>query len=335
MKRFGQLTCLLGLTLTLLAGGARAESAGWAQYKHRFLLPEGRIIDTGNHNVSHSEGQGFGMLLAVYNNDRPTFDLLYQWTRAHLYQQDSGLNAWRFDPASTPPVADRNNATDGDTLIAWALLQAGQKWRQPDYLQASKALQQAIVQRTVVEFAGLKVLLPGMEGFKQADALTLNPSYFIFPAWQAFYQQSHLPIWNELSSDARQLLSKMRFGAPRLPTDWVRLDANGGVAPGDRWPARFSFDAVRIPLYLHWAQPDSQALGPYIAYWRQYDRLSTPAWVDVQSGEKADYMLPPGMLAIRDAILANGAQVTDRLQNSEDYYSASLHLLTYWSLQRQ
>lgn len=76
MKRFGQLTCLLGLTLTLLAGDARAESAGWAQYKHRFLLPEGRIIDTGNHNVSHSEGQGFGMLLAVYNNDRPTFDLL-------------------------------------------------------------------------------------------------------------------------------------------------------------------------------------------------------------------------------------------------------------------
>lgn len=126
----------------------------------------------------------------------------------------------------------------------------------------------------------------------------------------------------------------MRFGAPRLPTDWVRLDANGGVAPGDRWPARFSFNAVRIPLYLHWVPPDSQALGPYIAYWRQYDRLSTPAWVDVQSGEKADYMLSPGMLAIRDAILANGAQVIDRLQNNEDYYSASLHLLTYWSLQR-
>ena len=131
MNRFRQFTILLGLTLALLTGAARGENAGWTQYKNRFLLPEGRIIDTGNHNVSHSEGQGFGMLLAVYNNDRPTFDLLYQWTRAHLYLQETGLNAWRYDPASTPPVADRNNATDGDTLIAWALLRAGQNGASP------------------------------------------------------------------------------------------------------------------------------------------------------------------------------------------------------------
>jgi endoglucanase len=34
-----------------------------------FHMPDGRIIDTGNGNVSHTEGQGFAMLMAVENED--------------------------------------------------------------------------------------------------------------------------------------------------------------------------------------------------------------------------------------------------------------------------
>ena len=32
------------------------------RYKARFMMPDGRIIDTANGNVSHTEGQGFAML---------------------------------------------------------------------------------------------------------------------------------------------------------------------------------------------------------------------------------------------------------------------------------
>ena len=124
----------------------------------------------------------------------------------------------------------------------------------------------------------------------------------------------------------------MRFGDPQLPTDWVTLRADKTLSPADTKPTRFSFDAVRIPLYINWAQPRSLALGPYVAYWRQFDRQSTPAWVDVLTGEKPNYMMTPGMLAIRDAVMGNQAEVTDNILPQEDYYSASLHLLTYWSL---
>lgn len=332
MTRARHITLLIGIILALFTSTVWAGSAGWQDYKNRFLLPEGRIIDSGNHNVSHTEGQGFGMLLAVYNNDRPTFDLLLKWTNSHLYRADIGLYSWRYDPSATPPVADKNNASDGDTLIAWALLLAGQKWQQPTYRDASDKLQAAILKNNVIDFAGYKVMLPGAAGFNQTSSVTLNPSYFVFPAWQAFYQSSHLKVWSDLSSDGIKLLSKMRFGEPKLATDWVTLQADGTLMPADRWPPRFSFDAVRIPLYLNWAQPNSLALGPYVAYWRQYDRLSTPAWVDVLSAEKAPFMLPPGMQAIRDAIMGDGSQVSDQLQTNEDYYSASLHLMTWWSV---
>ncbi len=327
-----RLAICFALALALLTGAVQAESAGWQQYKSRFMMPEGRIIDTGNHNVSHTEGQGFAMLLAVYNDDRAAFDSLLNWTNKTLYRNDVGLYAWRYDPTGKPPVTDKNNASDGDTLIAWALLLAGDKWQQPSYTKASEKLQTAIAKNNVFSFAGYTVMLPGMYGFNRNSYLTLNPSYFMFPAWKAFYQHSHLKVWKDLDTDARKLLSQMRFGAPKLPTDWVRLLADGTLSPSDGWPSRFSFDAVRIPLYLNWGNSNPPELGPYVAYWRQYDRLSTPAWVDVLTGAKPDYTLPPGLLAIRDATLSDKAQITDTLAPNEDYYSSSLHLLAYWSV---
>ncbi len=43
--------------------GARAwADTAWERYKARFMMPDGRIIDTANGNVSHTEGQGFAML---------------------------------------------------------------------------------------------------------------------------------------------------------------------------------------------------------------------------------------------------------------------------------
>lgn len=332
MKLAHRVALVFGVVLVLLAGSAQAENAGWQQYKSRFLQPDGRIIDTANHNVSHTEGQGFSMVLAVNYNDRPTFDALLKWSNDHLYRKDIGLYAWRYDPAATPPVADLNNAADGDTFIAWGLLLAGQKWHEPAYTAASNALQAAIIKHNVIKFAGYNLMLPGVSGFTHNSYVTLNPSYFIFPAWEAFYQNSHLRIWHDLATDSYALLANMRFGPPGLPTDWVSLQADKSLSPSDRWPSRFSYDAVRIPLYINWSQRNNPALGPYVAYWRQFDRLATPAWVDVLTNAKAPYMLTPGLMAIRDSVLGNGAQVKETMQPQEDYYSAVLRLLTFWSL---
>ena len=101
-----------------------AQDQGWSAYKSRFLMPDGRIIDTANKNVSHTEGQGFSMLLAVFNDDQATFDKLWQWANNTLYRKDIGLYSWRYDPNNSVHVADKNNASDGDQLIAWALLLA-------------------------------------------------------------------------------------------------------------------------------------------------------------------------------------------------------------------
>lgn len=325
---------LLTLMLALFACAACGADTGWQQYKHHFILPDGRVIDTGNHNVSHSEGQGFGMLLAVFNNDRQTFDSLWLWTRQTLYRDDVGLFSWRYEPQARNAIADPNTASDGDTLIAWALLLAGEKWRDPHLLLVSSQIQTSLINHAIVSFTRYTVMLPGVDGFVHGDKVTLNPSYFIFPAWQDFYRAGHNDIWQKLIQSSMLQLTQMRFGDDGLPTDWVSLDENGQFSPAAGWPARFSFDAVRIPLYLSWAGMTQGALTPYVKYWSKYQRSATPAWTDVVKNQTAEYNMSKGMMAVHDLTLDDKTPISANLGKDEDYYSASLHLLAFYAQQQ-
>lgn len=321
------------LLLALALGVSQAGAAdGWSTFKTRFMTADGRIQDTGNKNVSHTEGQGFAMLMAVWYNDRSGFDSLWRWTQNNLSNPANGLFYWKYIPGASDPVSDRNNASDGDVLIAWALLKAGNKWGDNGYLQASDRLQKAIIKRNVIVYAGRTIMLPGAQGFNKTSYVILNPSYFIFPAWRDFAARSHLQVWNKLISDGQQLLSGMRFGDSGLPLDWVALNADGSMAPATAWPPRFSYDAIRIPLYLHWYDPQSLQLVPFQRFWMSFQRLQTPAWIDVMSNEKAPYNMAGGLLAVRDLTLDDTGYLNDQLNSSEDYYSSSLHLLTWLAL---
>jgi len=324
----------LAVLFTLFASAPlRAETQAWTQYKARFLMADGRIVDTGNGNVSHTEGQGFAMLMAVANDDKASFDRMWQWTNRTLKNKANGLFYWRYNPTAPDPVTDKNNASDGDVMIAWALLQADARWRDARYSAASDAITKALLAHTTVKFAGYRVMLPGASGFNLNTSVTLNPSYFIFPAWQAFANRSHLVVWRELIKDSQTLLGKMGSGEANLPTDWVSLAADGKLTPAAAWPPRMSYDAVRIPLYLAWADPQSPLLAPWQRWWQQFARDKTPAWINVTTNEPAPYMAQGGLLAVRD--LTMGVQIGEpQITAQDDYYSASLKMLV-WLAERR
>ncbi|CTQ00749.1 exported hypothetical protein [Klebsiella variicola] len=100
------LVAVIVTTAVMLVPRAWADTA-WERYKARFMMSDGRIIDTANGNVSHTEGQGFAMLLAVANNDRPAFDKLWQWTDSTLRDKSNGLFYWRYNPVAPDPIADK------------------------------------------------------------------------------------------------------------------------------------------------------------------------------------------------------------------------------------
>lgn len=316
------------MTVSLLFTVCAQAGPAWDSYKARFLMPDGRIVDTGNNNVSHTEGQGYAMLMAVASNDRASFDKIWGWTNKTLKNKQTGLFYWRYNPVEPDPIADKNNASDGDALIAWALLKADARWHDARYSAASDAITKALVAHTVINFAGYRVMLPGAQGFNRNSYVNLNPAYFIFPAWQAFADRSHLVVWRELMRDANTLTGKMGWGESKLPTDWVALQADGKMQPASEWPPRMSYDAIRIPLYVAWQNPQSPLLTPWCNWFGQFSRDKNPAWVNVTTNETAPYNMSGGLLAVRDLTL--GVKHGEpQIEAQEDYYSASLKMLVW------
>ncbi|EMV7409844.1 MULTISPECIES: glycosyl hydrolase family 8 [Enterobacter] len=318
---------LLVMMSVLVSPFSHAGQA-WEQYKARFFMPDGRIVDTGNGNVSHTEGQGFAMLMAVASDDKATFDKLWQWTDSTLKNKDNGLFYWRYNPVEANPVADKNNASDGDVLIAWALLKADARWHDKRYSTASDSITKALIAHNVIRYAGYRVMLPGVQGFNLNSEVVLNPSYFVFPAWQAFADRSHLQVWRELIQDGQRLLGKMGSGKANLPTDWVSLEAGGKLVPAKAWAPRMSYDAIRVPLYVAWFDKQSSLLTPWRTWFGQFSREQTPAWVNVTTNEYAPYMMEGGLLAVRDLTMGQ-ASGEPEITTKDDYYSASLKMLVW------
>ncbi len=339
---------LLVLLMTILmipGGGPKADCLwqqgtrdNWALFRERFITPEGRVIDTGNQGVSHSEGQGLVLRLAVAYDDRPSFERVWDWTRTHLYVRDDALAAWRWRPGVEPPIDDLNNATDGDLLIAWALLLAAERWQAPHLREHAQPIVAAIRTQLVRETSLGPVLLPGSLGFEREDGLILNPSYWIFPALRDLARlEPDQPIWGRLIESGLRLLERARFGRWGLPPDWIALKDDTLGFPADFAP-RFGYEAIRVPLYLIWGGLTSgERLAGFTNYWQQLGAAG-PDWVDLTTDTLNSHPAPPGIrsvLALADFVAPSPAARVLRqpdLSEDEDYYSAVLSLLSETAL---
>lgn len=297
------------------------------------MAPDGRIVDTGNEGISHSEGQGWGLLFAVAAGDRPSFDLILGFTRAALRRPADSLHAWKWDPAATPRVQDPNNATDGDLYIAWGLARGAARWHDRALAEEARAIGRDLLRLTMREVAGRRVLLPGVQGFENGTSVVLNPSYAVFPAWRALNTLLPDPAWARLEADHLALLREARFGEHLLPPDWLQVPRDGGrPVPAGQWPPRFSFDAVRVPLLLAWAgQAQHPAARAAAAFWSNPGLSYVPAWVDLRDGSFSPFPASAGVIMIHRLVVAllRGERRLALLQAppDEDYYSSALRLL--------
>lgn len=321
------------LLTALPAAGASvaidSDKAEWDVFKFRFLRPDGRILDTGNKGISHTEGQGWGLLFAEYFDDQLTFGEIWDWTARNLHRPADALHSWQYDPGSTTPIADPNNATDGDLFIGMALSRATRRWNDPIHAASATAIGHDVLRLLVRKVGTRTVLLPAASGFESEQDVVLNPSYYVFPALLELATRVRSPVWKQIWRDGLALIRDARFGRWQLPPDWLRVDrASGKLSPSPNWPPRFSYDAIRVPLYLAWSRLEqSTGYQDYIGS----NGGRPPAWVDLITDATAPYAAPTGMLAV--AMLAAGGATHDlppdfpAISSAIDYYSAALTLL--------
>jgi endoglucanase len=310
---------------------AALHRSEWQAFVARFVLPEGRVADTGNNGISHSEGQGYGMVMATAFDDRATFDRLWQWSRANLQVRDDHLFAWKWEPDAAK-ATDLNSASDGDILIAWGLLRASERWNDPAYRTAALEILDDIRDRLIVDTALGKTLLPGPQGFVRDDAVVLNPSYWVFPAFRDFASKHDAALWSAVIDSGRVLIGQAQFGDAGLPPDWVELAGKDLRLPKGFEPV-FGFNAIRVPLYAVWGGlGDADSLnGPVRGWWSGHDGAPfIPATVDLATGHAAPYGLSSGGRAVSVLIRFGDRSQTmmPSLGEADDYYSATLILLS-------
>jgi endoglucanase len=319
---------------------AAAQATPWQQFRERFVTPDGRVVDTGNGGISHSEGQGWGMMFALAYQDRATFGALHEWTHATLRRPNEALHAWRFRPGLATPVDDPNNATDGDLYIAWALARAGAIWRDPALTAAAATIARDVLRLLTRWKGGRLLLLPGLVGFEDARRLVLNPSYLVFPAFTALDRVAPDARWRQLGRDGLAILRAARFGHWGLPPDWLAIgQVDHRMAPAEGWPPRFSFDAVRVPLLLAWAgHADEPAALAALRFWTDPAHAAPPAWTDLSTNALSDYPASGGVRAIgayvSSAVANSGPFAQLQIVPTDDYYSAALKMLVNLAIMR-
>jgi endoglucanase len=311
----------------------------WGAYKKRFVRA-GRVIDDVN-RISHSEGQGYAMLIAVKAGDRAGFDQIWQWTKRELYIDASGLAAWKWDDRSVPNVTDRNNASDGDILIAWALIEAAETWERADYKEAARAIVAALGRANTTSSAAGLALIPGRIGFSpedHPDGQVLNLSYWVFPALERFKALESKTDWPAIQATGLRLLRESRFGPLRLPADWIAVGSSP-PSPAKAFPAKFSYNAIRIPLYLVWAKiAEPDLLRPFVGLWNERLNLG-PFEVDLSSGSALQTFGGAGFKAVvasvKCALHREKLHLSLRRVEPETYYSTTLHILSLIALQER
>src|SRR5271169_5686847 len=238
--------CFLAAILLSSSATASATETGWKRFKQNFVESDGRVVDAGQNGISHSEGQGYAMLLSVHYGDRASFEQIWQWTRKNLQVRSDNLLSWRWTPQAG--ITDKNNASDGDLLVAWALLRASNKWHFPEYLQASQKIARDIREKLLHKAPQGLILLPGAEGIDKPEGNTVNLSYWVFPALDEIGQADPSPEWGALSKTGMAILQYAHVGRWGLPPDWLILTEK--VVPAGGFSDQFRYNAVRIPLYL-------------------------------------------------------------------------------------
>ena len=251
---------------------------------------------------------------------------MWDFARRELQRSD-GLFAWKYEPGKG--VTDKNNATDGEILIASALTLGAQRWNRPEWREEAEHIANVTGRKLIKRYGGYTVLLPG-EWARPSSGnpdVTLNMSYYIPMTLHLMEMLAPRHDWEEVYWDGLEIFD--RYIHP--PSDWSTLDENGDPSPAEGFSPKFAYDAVRIPLYLlmdgtpHplvyqfvdgvWGPPRGEVIYPFDVY--------TGAPRDRFWGEAYDLIHELQHCAFTGEKVKSESFTVD----TSNYFGSSLHLM--------
>ncbi|MFT8882756.1 MAG: glycosyl hydrolase family 8 [Liquorilactobacillus hordei] len=215
-------------------------------------------------NVSLSEAQGYGMLIATEqthtdsNKSQETFDKLDAY---YLSNRDAGTNlmSWKQVISHNGKRIKKyhNNATDGDLYIAYSLIRAAKKWPQkaPYYKKQAKAILEDILKYNYNSSTGSLMVGNWAKGTKYANLLRTSD---VLPAqFEEFYHFTGDKVWlsikDKMLSNLVELSKKHKTGLiPDMA--WIKKDGSvisvGKKSHFGKYNRYYYYNACRLPYNL-------------------------------------------------------------------------------------
>jgi len=306
----------------------------WRAWRDSYLQADGRVVDSLQRNASHSEGQGYGAVLATEFNDKPAFDRIFDWTEANLSVRGDGLLAWRYLPGESNRVADMNNASDGDLFYAWGLVRAAQKFNERRYLTRALQTARSLAERCITpSFAGSNetIFLPAAQGFVHEDRIVFNPSYVMPLAMREVAAATGVTELARTAQNAEAILLRLAQGGP-VP-DWVQVTSEG-MTSAPEFSSNAGYEAMRVPLYLVWSGLNRHPAVSQMV--RVYDRtvqagVPVPTILEPSSGTVLEASNDPGYRALAALVSCAGSvgqvgSLMPPFDATQPYYPATLQM---------
>jgi endoglucanase len=230
------------------------------KFLDEYVEPDGRVVRRDEGGDVVSEGQAYGMLIAVAVGDETRFRSIWKWTKTNLRRAD-GLLAWRW---ADNKVTGVNSAADADLDAARSLVLAGRRFNAPELTDDGRRLGVAILEtETVAVGTGVappsdvnppgtwvagsgRILVGG--NWARTPPYVVNPGYFSPRAeWELFVASADRR-WTESTRTPRSL------GWQLSP----RAERENFEAPADRrW-----LDITRTQRVLGWQLIGTGMLPP-------------------------------------------------------------------------
>ena len=205
-----------------------------------------------------SEGIGYGMLLAYFNNDFDSFVRMWNYTRAYRAYNNVKLMPWITMSFYWAPV-DNTSATDADLDIATSLILMYYKLKAAGDASADAYLKDALtfvnaIWEKEVSPSTLLIYSGDDDRWKTATA-AYNLSYFSPVASRLFAMVDPAHNWQGVLDANYAYMKKVQDAGTGVFPDWS--DANGKAVDPDNGSAKntywtFNKESVRIPWRIAW-----------------------------------------------------------------------------------
>jgi endo-1,4-beta-D-glucanase Y len=246
-----------------------ARQAG-QEFLNQYVEGDGRVVRRDEGGDVVSEGQAYGMLIAVAVGDENRFRAIWDWTKSHLRRPD-GLLSWRWADGR---VTDPNSAADADLDAARSLVLAGRRFDAAELGEDGKRLGADILRGETVAVGAPTpppgdVAPPGQwvvgsgrmvvaGNWATATPFAVDPGYFSPRAERKILHATADPQWTVISRTQR-VIGWQLLGSAALPPDWAIVNDAGHAATdqaaGDPDTAAARLDQatalqIRYPTYF-------------------------------------------------------------------------------------